>query len=89
MKIAICGVSIGDEYNKKDWVKFALQNHKDYSNRHSYTYILRKLPKTNRISTWEKIDLIKKIILSNEYDYIFWMDTDSIFFRNIYKTFIN
>lgn len=54
MKIAICGVSIGDEYNKKDWVKFALQNHKDYSNRHSYTYILRKLPKTNRISTWEK-----------------------------------
>lgn len=79
MKIAICGVSIGDEYNKKDWVKFALQNHKDYSNRHSYTYILRKLPKTNRISTWEKIDLIKKIILSNEYDYIFWMDTDSIF----------
>jgi len=79
MKIAICGVSIGDKYNKKDWVKYALQNHKDYSNRHNYTYILRNLPKTNRESTWEKIDLIKQTIISNKYDYIFWMDTDSIF----------
>lgn len=79
MKIAICGVSIGDEYNKKDWVKFAIQNHKDYSNRHSYTYILRNLPKTNREPIWEKMDLIKQTIISNKYDYIFWMDTDSIF----------
>ena len=79
MRLAICGVSIGDQYNKKKWVKYALDNHKAYCNRHNYSYILRKLPKTNRIATWEKIDLMKEIILSNKYDYIFWMDTDSIF----------
>jgi hypothetical protein len=79
MRLAICGVSIGDEYNKKDWVKYALQNHKAYCNKHNYSYILRNLPKTNRIAIWEKIDLIKEVILSNKYDYIFWMDTDSIF----------
>jgi hypothetical protein len=45
----------------------------------NYDYILRTNSKTERAPTWEKIDIIKELILTNKYDYIFWMDTDSIF----------
>jgi hypothetical protein len=79
MKIAVCGISIGSEYNNKVWVKYALNNHKKYCAIHNYDYILRTNSKTNRAPTWEKIDIIKELILTNKYDYIFWMDTDSIF----------
>jgi hypothetical protein len=37
----------------------------------NYDYILRTNSKTNRAPTWEKIDIIKELILTNKYDYIF------------------
>jgi hypothetical protein len=79
MKIAVCAVAIGEEYNKKFWVRFAKENHIAYCNKHNYDYIIRTSQKTNRIANWEKVDLIKSTMLSNKYDYIFWMDQDSIF----------
>lgn len=79
MKIAICSVSIGEEYNKKCWVRFAKNNHLSYCAKHNYDYILRTAAKTNRSAQWEKLDLIYQTMLSNKYDYIFWTDTDSIF----------
>ncbi len=32
MKIAVCAVAIGEEYNKKFWVRFAKENHIAYCN---------------------------------------------------------
>ena len=64
MKIVVCAISIGNEYNNKEWVKYALNNHKKYCTKHNYDYILRTKSKTNRIPTWEKIDIIKELILT-------------------------
>lgn len=79
MKIAVCGVSIGEDYNKKQWVKNALENHRMYCEKHNYDYILRTKAKTDRISTWDKINLIQETMDDNKYDILFWMDTDSVF----------
>jgi hypothetical protein len=79
MKIVVCGVSIGKDYNNKPWVKNALENHRMYCNKHGYDYVLRTVPKTDRIPNWEKINLILELIDNNKYDILFWMDTDSVF----------
>ena len=77
MKIAVCNVSIGKDYNEKKWVKNAIKNHKNYCKYNNYDYIIRNNPETNRSAHWEKIDLLIKVI--NKYDIVFWMDTDSVF----------
>ncbi len=89
--IAILCTSIGKEFNKKSWVKAAISNHKEYSIKHGYTYILRKIAQTNRHPEWEKIHMIQQIFnqttinntninsrnISN-IELILWMDADSI-----------
>tara|TARA_B110000483_G_scaffold1925_1_gene2169 strand:+ start:1527 stop:2261 length:735 start_codon:yes stop_codon:yes gene_type:complete len=79
MKIVVCGVSIGEDYNKKPWVKNALENHRVYCKKHDYTYVLRTIPKTDRVATWEKLDLILELMENTDNDVLFWMDTDSVF----------
>jgi len=79
MKVVVCAVSIGKAYNEKKWVKNALENHRMYCKTHNYDYVLRTKPKTDRIATWEKPNLILELMEDKNYDIIFWMDTDSVF----------
>lgn len=83
--IAIMCTSIGKEFNKKSWVQTAISNHKEYSIKHGYTYILRKIAHTNRHPEWEKIHMIQQIFNQSNnnnnllnIELILWMDADSI-----------
>lgn len=79
MNIVVCGIAIGTEYNKKPWVKHAVENHKMYCKKHNYKYVLRTKSKTDRIPNWEKIHLLLELMNDPNNQFLFWMDTDSVF----------
>lgn len=73
MKIALCTLSVGEEYKEK--TKWTTVNKKSYCAKHGYTFIDDEtiLDKSRPIP-WSKIHLLLKYL--NEYDYLVWIDAD-------------
>jgi len=77
--IAVLTIMIGNH----DYYPLTKKNHTRYCNKHKYPYVLidkiEDLPDItrNEAPTWSKIS--KAIELFDKYDYVFWMDADSIF----------
>jgi hypothetical protein len=82
LKIAILSLYINDWY--REITKYGKQTIQNYANKYNYDFIyesentidgvydggLRELP-------WYKILLLKKVLLTNKYDYVVWIDADS------------
>src|SRR5574343_1531469 len=67
-----------------DYIKFHDSNVQDYCNKYGYTYIKYKQIPTNLPVYWWKIYEIDKLLNNNYYDYILWMDSDSIIVNKSY-----
>lgn len=56
------------------------KNIKDYCKLHNYTYIFKKSYE-NKLKLpiyWKKIQLVKELLETNNYDYVLWMDSDTL-----------
>lgn len=74
LKIAFITFEDRDE----EYIKLHHQNVKSYCDKWGYEYI-HSSDNTNGTSPyWFKIFLVQKILLTNKYDYVFWMDSDTV-----------
>ena len=74
MKIAVCSLSIGDEF--RQITRNGIKSKKLYCEKHGYTFIDDESVYDNtRPHAWSKILLVKKYL--QEYDYIMWIDGDT------------
>ena len=79
MKIVVCALAINDWY--REVVKYGLKNLQDYCNLHNYKCIINTENDTDiydgkRECAWYKIKAIKKVLMTEECDYIVWIDAD-------------
>lgn len=73
LKIAVCYMSIGDEYRK--WTTYSRENLQLYCKIHSYPFIEDdSVYDVSKPIPWSKLLLIKKYL--SDYDYIVWIDAD-------------
>ncbi|KAJ5075550.1 alpha-16-mannosyltransferase mnn11-related [Anaeramoeba ignava] len=75
LKIAVVAAIISLPYGD-----ISIENFKKYCSLHNYSLHIqtdRKAPE--RAPHWEKIIAMKEAMMSNNFDYIFWMDADSLF----------
>ena len=75
-KIAI----ITAENRNDDYIKYHDLNCKKYSRIHGYSYFRLDNCEQSEASTyWCKIYKVKKFLESDNYDYVLWLDSDTIF----------
>jgi hypothetical protein len=67
----------------EDIVKLTAPNQKKYADTNGYDYILYKGRLSNRHPAWDKILAVKENLPN--YDYVMWVDSDSIFKKFDYK----
>jgi galactosyl transferase GMA12/MNN10 family len=80
--------SLKKNHTKPKWLATVIKNHQNYCRAHGYQYFFRDdyiapVSKTNNadpfyLGAWSKPQFIKDL-LSKEFDYVFWIDSDSIF----------
>jgi hypothetical protein len=96
--LILSGYVINSTAKFPKWVNSAIKNHQNYCSRHGYAYEFsfdysRGASNSNfspfYIGTWKKPSLLLKY-LSEGYDYVYWIDPDSIFtnFKNSLNDFI-
>jgi len=73
MNIAL--LTFGDS-NVAEWNSISFPNKEKYCQLHGYTFISETVKTSDRHPAWTKIDLLRKYI--DNYDWIFWSDTDSL-----------
>lgn len=73
-KIAFLTLEDRDE----EYIDYHNRNTKKYCDKWGYEYIHIKKNETNISPYWYKIFLVFDLIKSNKYDYVFWMDSDTI-----------
>ena len=89
MKIIVCTLCINDWYY--DVVRYAIRNLTNYCNTHNYNLIVDygkgsdTIYDGKREPAWYKLLLIKKIMLEQDFDYLFWYDIDSQIIRHDIK----
>jgi mannan polymerase II complex MNN10 subunit len=78
MKILICtGYTNHERGNFTDWANKTTQNKFEYAEKHGYGFLSeRNYEGYDRPISWYKINKILKVL--NEYDWIVWMDADSL-----------
>lgn len=75
LKIAITTA----ENRKEDYIKYHDINIQKYCDKYSYDYIRTDNCKPEEINTyWCKVLRVKEILLTNKYDYVMWLDSDTI-----------
>jgi hypothetical protein len=87
----ICVTAIyNDAYKEMANITFA--NFRKYCLIHNYIFEPIKIPNNvERTPHWEKVIAVKNLLLSNKYDWIFFIDTDCLFMNTVIKIedFIN
>jgi len=83
MKIAVVTLAIGEEY--KEMVKFGRDSLKIYCIKNKYDIIEEDEYDESRQIFWAKIPLIIKTIESNIYDYVVWIDADTMIMNDNLK----
>lgn len=84
MKIAICYLSIGEEYRYR--TRWSRLNKINYCKKHNYDFIEDDSvydKNNNRGIPWSKVDLLLKYI--DNYDYLVWMDADQLIMNDNIK----
>src|SRR5947207_6555581 len=77
LQISVVSVAIGDKYIEQ--VKPGIINKQTYSQIHGYDFHCSYISlDENRPPAWSKILYLKEIIDSEKYDWVFWMDADSV-----------
>jgi hypothetical protein len=75
-KLKICIVSQFTE-NITNVADITIPNKEEYSKKHNYDFKYYKGRTTKRHPGWEKILFLKKVLESNKYDYVVWVDNDA------------
>jgi hypothetical protein len=75
-KYNICFVTYEDR--DEEYVKMHNDNIKKYCDKWGYEYILEKKRNIDISPYWYKVFLVRDILNTEKYDYIFWMDSDVI-----------
>ena len=75
-------LTFGDD-NVKEWNSISFPNKQQYCQLNGYTCITETIATTSRHPAWAKIDLLLKYI--DDYDWIFWSDTDSLIMNFDFK----
>jgi hypothetical protein len=65
--------------NISSYSKITEQINRKYCNKWQYDFKLYDTLIPNKWATWSKLDAIKKTLFNNDYDYIFWIDSDAFF----------
>lgn len=82
MNIAICSLSIGDEYKK--WTRYTRLNKINYCEKHQYTFLEdESVYNPSKPIPWSKILLLLKYL--KFFDYLVWIDSDILIMNNEIK----
>jgi hypothetical protein len=82
MKIAVCSLSVGENY--RNITQYGIDTRRNYCEKHGYTFIEEESAVDwTRHLAWSKIPLILKHLSS--YDFLVWMDADSFVMNDTYK----
>jgi len=72
----ICFVTF--ENRKEEYINMHNENVKKYCEKYGYEYVLREQNDTNISPYWYKVFLVRELLDTNKYEYVFWMDSDTI-----------
>lgn len=75
-KIIIC---MSYTENISSYSKYAEIINKKYAKQHNYSFKKFNIEMTDRAQQWCKIKVINELLNTNQYDYIFWIDSDAFF----------
>ncbi len=77
--------------NIKSYSSIAEKINKKYANKHKYDFKVFSHEMTDRAAQWCKISVINELLETNNYEYIFWIDSDAFFNKHDIKleTIIN
>jgi hypothetical protein len=75
-KYKICFVTFEDR--NEEYIDLHNKNIQKYCEKWGYEYLLETKNNTSISPYWYKIFLVNDLIKSNKYDYVFWMDSDTI-----------
>ncbi|KAH8891162.1 hypothetical protein GQ53DRAFT_841589 [Thozetella sp. PMI_491] len=56
----------------------SLQNKAQYANRHGYEFIVEFESNSTRGVMWTKFDLLERVINTGKYDWVWWIDFDTL-----------
>jgi hypothetical protein len=75
------------ETRKLDYLELHNLNLDNYCKRHNYTYLFKDIYNNdlNLPIYWKKIQLVLELLNSDKYDYVMWMDSDTIICDNDIK----
>lgn len=83
MRIAILSMAIGDNYIKA--IKYGMLSLKNYSIKNNYDLFYENDYDKNRLIYWAKVKSLIKYIDMNKYDYVVWIDADTIIMNDNIK----
>lgn len=66
------------EDRDEEYIRLHNKNVKEYCDKWGYEYIHATKNKNGTSPYWFKVFLVQELILSNKYDYVFWLDSDTI-----------
>jgi len=76
-KIAVVTIAQGEEY--KNRVELGMKSKEEYCQRHGYDFILKDQSEdTSRHIYWSKIPLMRKVLEHPSYDWVVWIDADTL-----------
>lgn len=76
-KIAVVTLAAGEKYLEA--VSLGIENKRQYCQKHGYDFFCGEVSlDPSRVPAWSKILLIQNVLESNEYEWIFWTDADSL-----------
>ncbi|KAF2196981.1 hypothetical protein GQ43DRAFT_382084 [Delitschia confertaspora ATCC 74209] len=64
--------------DEKSYMHASLKNKDYYARRHKHDFIVDYETHSERSVVWAKFDMIERLIKSNKYDWIWWMDFDTL-----------
>ena len=71
-------VNLATETVPTPWIAQSLVNKALYATHHGYTLLVYPRQDTDRPHSWSKIKTIRQAILSERYDWLFWLDSDTV-----------
>ena len=87
--LILSGYTLGENVKKAEkWLRSVMNNHINYcyTNNYSYKFCTNYAHPASKVNhtpfylgTWSKPSFILKELNEKEYDYIFWIDSDSVF----------
>jgi len=64
--------------DQKSYIHLSLKNKAHYAQRHGYDLIIDYESHSSRGTTWLKFDMVSRLIKKEQYDWIWWMDFDTL-----------